>query len=94
MGQNNINSSEMAEIFMLQFLCAEIVILILAVFFFTFFVNKHLIKEALSETWTHIQARLDNNTTQDIINTNLTENELINREILINPVHIWYHIDK
>ena len=49
MGQNNINSSEIAEIFMLQFLCAEIVILILAVFFFTFFVNKHLIKEALSE---------------------------------------------
>ena len=51
MGQNNINSSEIAEIFMLQFLCAEIVILILAVFFFTFFVNKHLIKEALSETF-------------------------------------------
>ena len=72
---------------MLQFLCAEIVILILAVFFFTFFVNKHLIKEA-------IRARLDNNNTQDIINTNLTENELINREILINPIHIWYHIDK
>ena len=51
MGQNNINSSEIAEIFMLQFLCAEIVILILAVFFFTFFVNKHLIKEALGETF-------------------------------------------
>ena len=51
MGQNNINSSEIAEIFMLQFLCAEIVILILAVFFFTFFVNKHLIKEALSKTF-------------------------------------------
>ena len=86
MGQNNINSSEIAEIFMLQFLCAEIVILILAVFFFTFFVNKHLIKEALSEIF--------NTTTQDIIDTNLMEFELINREILINPVHIWYHIDK
>ena len=68
MGQNNINSSEIAEIFMLQFLCAEIVILILAVFFFTFFVNKHLIKEA-------IRARLHNNNIQDIINTILTENE-------------------
>ena len=79
MGQNNINSSEIAEIFMLQFLCAEIVILILAVFFFTFFVNKYLIKEALSEI---IRARLDNNTTQDIINTNLTDNEIINLILL------------